>query len=111
MVVPIDIGLATSDSQSTHGTSISVGDSLQVRLEIDTTSDYVWTVTRMPDRTVLRSTGESQIDPPSPVPDVTSKQLFTFTAVGKGWAVITLAYASPSGGKPKREVKLRVQVY
>ena len=111
MTVPIEVGLETSDANSSHGASLAVGDTLEIRMETEPVSGYSWLVTKGPDRSVLKGSGKSVMTPESPAPGVISQQVFTYKAVGKGWASIEISYVNGPGGKPKRVSTFRIQVY
>ena len=104
----VDVDL--SNSNVSRGGTLEVGDTLEISLETDPSSGYAWLVTNPPDKSILRGPVGSQMLPESPSPGVTSTQVLTFDAVGKGWTSIHLSYADPSGGKPKRESVIRVKV-
>lgn len=110
IVVPIEVRLDTSSSQSGHGASLEVGDTLEVRLETEPGSGFVWTVSKSPDKAVLKGSGEGELVPASPVPGTLTMTVYRFAAVGKGRTEVTLSYAKPSAGKPKRVSTFNVQV-
>lgn len=109
IVIPIEVRLATSSSQSGHGASLSVGDTLELRLETEPGSGWAWVVTKMPDKSILKGSGNSELVPPSPVPGTMTTQVFSFAAVGKGRTEVQISYSNQSG-RSKRVSTFNVQV-
>ena len=108
IVIPFEVRLDTTDPS--HQATLMVGDTLELRLETEPDSGYVWTVTKKPDKSILKGSGVGEQVPASPVPGTVTIQVFTYAALAKGKTMVVVSYAKPSGGNQKRVGNFRVVV-
>ena len=108
----VTVEFRLDSSMTTQSAQLQSGDTLEVRLESNSSTGYTWSVSKAPDKKVLKQQGSpDQVPAVSPVPGAPGVQVFTFTPVGPGNTDISFEYARPFGnGKPANIARVDVGV-
>lgn len=87
--------VASATDDSTERREVRPGERFAVTLNANPTTGYAWSLADDPDPTVVRPLGSSFERPADAPPGAGGQDVWTFDAVGRGAATITLVYRRP----------------
>jgi inhibitor of cysteine peptidase len=91
--------------------TVSAGDSFKIKLESNVTTGFSWPEqAQISDAAVLEQTDHEYIEPDSELMGAPGEEVWTFEALKKGTATISMDYSQPWEGGDKAEWTFEVTV-